>query len=155
MIDAAEVLLNATLQRQELEAAEVIAHRQSQDRRETASLLRDAPLVDENATRRGLVDPEHAEALMAKAGRRARARAVRAATRRRGIISVDSAPRAIPADEESVESDPQPVPTFVYEADYHIGGHPGLNYGSIYVPRGPRQDPLDGPKTQLARRAAE
>ena len=64
MIDAAEVLLNATLQRQELEAAEVIAHRQSQDRRETASLLRDAPLVDENAARGGLVDAEHAEALI-------------------------------------------------------------------------------------------
>ena len=63
MIDAAQVLLDETLQRQELEAAEVIAHRQSQDRRETASLLRDAPLVHENTTRGGVVDAEHAEAL--------------------------------------------------------------------------------------------
>ena len=49
MIDAAEVLLDATLQREVLEAAEVLPHSKSQNCRETASLLRDAPLVDENA----------------------------------------------------------------------------------------------------------
>ena len=63
MIDAAEVLLDATLQREVLEAAEVLPHSKSQNCRETASLLRDAPLVDENATRGGLVDAEHAETL--------------------------------------------------------------------------------------------
>ena len=63
MIDAAQVLLNATLQRQVLETSQELSHSQSQDRLETASLLRDAPLVDENAARRSLVDPEHAEAL--------------------------------------------------------------------------------------------
>ena len=63
MIDAAQELLNATLQREVLEAAQVLPYRQSQDCLETASLLRDAPLVDENAARGGLVDAEHAEAL--------------------------------------------------------------------------------------------
>ena len=29
--------------------------------------------------------------------------------------------------------DDEAEPTFVYEADFHIGGHPGLNYNSIYV----------------------
>ena len=63
MIDAAEVLLDATLQREVLETPQVLSHSQSQDRRETASLLRHAPLVDENAARGGLVDAEHAKAL--------------------------------------------------------------------------------------------
>ena len=35
--------------------------------------------------------------------------------------------------DESVETDQPAEPTFVYEADFHIGGHPGLNYNSIYV----------------------
>ena len=67
VIDAAQELLNATLQREVLEAAQVLPYRQSQDCLETASLLRDAPLVDQDTTRGGLVDPEHAEALMALA----------------------------------------------------------------------------------------
>ena len=29
--------------------------------------------------------------------------------------------------------DDEAEPTFVYEADFHIAGHPGLNHNSIYV----------------------
>ena len=50
-----------------METSQVESHSQSQDRHETASLLRDAPLLHQNAARGGLVDPEHAEALMALA----------------------------------------------------------------------------------------
>ena len=63
MINAAEELLNATLQRQVLETSQELSYSQGQDRNQTASLVRDAPLVDENAARRSLVDAEHAEAL--------------------------------------------------------------------------------------------
>ena len=87
--------------------------------------------------------------------------------------------------DESVETDQPAEPTFVYEADFHIGGHPGLNYNSIYVgplhpwltsiersdgmlhPFGlsedafegrlsaPRLHHFDGSQAQLARRAPE
>ena len=50
-----------------MEAAEVFSHRQSQDRHETSSLVCDTSIVHQNAARRSLVDPEHAEALMALA----------------------------------------------------------------------------------------
>ena len=50
-----------------MEAAQILPHSQSEDRRKTASLLRDAPLIHQDTTRGGLVDPEHAEALMALA----------------------------------------------------------------------------------------
>ena len=63
MLNAAQVLVDATLQREELETPQVIPHSQSQDRNQTASLICHAPLVDEDATRGGLVDAEHAEAL--------------------------------------------------------------------------------------------
>ena len=35
--------------------------------------------------------------------------------------------------DESVETDQPAEPTFVYEADFHVAGHPGLNHNSIYV----------------------
>ena len=38
-----------TLEREELEAAQILPHRKSQDRDKTTKILRDAPLVDENA----------------------------------------------------------------------------------------------------------
>ena len=63
MIDAAQVLLNATLQRQVLETSQELSHSQSQDRRETSSLVCDTSIVHQNAARGGLVDAEHAEAL--------------------------------------------------------------------------------------------
>ena len=63
MIDAAEVLLDATLQREVLETPQVLSHSQSQDRRETASLLRYTSIVHQNAARGGLVDAEHAQTL--------------------------------------------------------------------------------------------
>ena len=65
--DAAQGFADETLQRPVLETSQELSHSQSQDRRKTASLLRDAPLVDQDTTRGGLVDPEHAEALMALA----------------------------------------------------------------------------------------
>ena len=35
--------------------------------------------------------------------------------------------------QQAPAGDDEAEPTFVYEADFHIGGHPGLNYNSIYV----------------------
>ena len=63
LINAAQVLVDATLQREEFETPQVIPHSQSQDGLEASALICHAPLVDEDATRGGLVDAEHAEAV--------------------------------------------------------------------------------------------